>query len=45
MNEAVFSPKNNLIASASGDKTVIIGEIPEVTLWFFLMIYNKKKKT
>ncbi|CAD8186046.1 unnamed protein product [Paramecium octaurelia] len=32
VNETAFSPKDKLIASASNDKTVIIGEIPEVTL-------------
>lgn len=32
VNEVQFSPTDNLIASASSDKTIIIGEIPKVKL-------------
>ncbi len=32
INETAFSPKDRILASASSDKSVIIGEIPDVSL-------------
>lgn len=30
VNETVFSPKENIIASCSSDKTVIVSELPDL---------------